>query len=264
MDASPEQPGPPALETPTGSPLGRVPVRQPGRGFRTVAGLVTAFLLLAIAKPWDWGAASPPPPVVVRPPVVASSSPGPSSITDRSPESLAADVCLGTGAWRVATLETWRLVIRAEVVTQRVRVWRAVEPTLAATGPDDPRIPIVGVAAMQVDALGWCAPAGGSGHPVGPVVVTVWRLPDLAQRGGSLDAEPLRVRRIAPGQGENAIAALYREVTDCVAGFGCSGSGVPLLAEGWAAGRYVFEYHDTGTRATWWFGADVVVLPAPA
>ena len=263
MDASPEPSGPPALETPTGSPLGRVPVRQAGRGLRTVAWLVSAFLLLAIAKPWDWGAASSPPPTA-RPRVAVAATPAPSATGDRSPESLAADVCLGTGAWRVATLETWRLAIRGEIVTQRVRVWRAVEPTTSASGPDDPRIPIVGVAAMQVDALGWCAPADGLRHPVGPVLVTVWRLPDPAQRGGSSEAQRLRVRRVAPAQGDNPIAALYREVTDCVSGFGCSGSGVPLLADGWAAGRYVFEYRDSGTSATWWFGADAVVLPTPA
>ena len=262
MDASPDEPGPPAPTAPTGSPLGRVPARQAGRGIRALSVLAATFLLLAIAKPWDWGPPRPSPPAARAIPA-ATPAAAPSATAARSPVELAEDVCLGTGAWRVATVETWRLVIDGKSVTQRVRVWRAVAPTTEPIGPDDPRIPIVPVAAMQVDALGWCAPSAGADEPTGPVTVALWRLP-AASQPGSRAIELVRLRRIAPSQGQNDFAALYREVTDCVAGFGCSGSGVPLLAAGWAAGRYVFEYRDTGDGTTRWFGADIQVLPAPA
>ncbi|MBI3750341.1 MAG: hypothetical protein HY263_01630 [Chloroflexi bacterium] len=235
--------------------------RQPGRGLWTLGALVAAFLVLAIAKPWAWGASEPR--ATLPPRTAAPASSGPPATPDLSPEGLAASVCLGTGAWRVATIETWRLVIAGQIVTQRVRVWHAVDPARAAEGPADPRIPIVGVVAMEIDALGWCAPSTGSGRPIGSVDVTVWRLADTSRRGGAQEPEVVTVRRVAPPAGATSLAALYREVTDCVSGFGCSGSAVPLLAPAWSPGRYVFQYAEHDSGATWWFGADVQVLPAP-
>ena len=238
-----------------------MPARQAGPGLWTVGALVAAVLVLAIAKPWAWGASSPRTGLPHR--SVAPASSGPPATPDLSPEGLAVGVCLGTGAWRVATIETWRLVIAGQIVTQRVRVWQAVDPARAASGPADARVPIVGVAAMDVDALGWCAPSVGDGRPVGPVDVTVWRLADPSRRDGAPEPQVVAVRRVAPPAGETSLAALYREVTDCVSGFGCSGSGVPLLASSWSPGRYVFQYAERGSGATWWFGADLQVLPAP-
>lgn len=260
MAASPDEPGPPARDAPTGSPLGRVPARQSGRSLRALGALVAAFLVLAIAKPWAWGPSSPR--VELAPRAVVPASSGPPASPDVTPEGLAAGVCFGTGAWQVATVETWRLVIAGEIVRQRVRVWHAVDPARVASGPADASIPIVGVAGMEIDSLGWCAPAVGDGRPVGSADVTVWRLADPSRRDGRPGAQVVTVRRVAPPAGETSLAALYREVTDCVSGFGCSGSGVPLLASSWSPGRYVFQYAD-GAGATWWFGADVQVLPAP-
>ncbi|HEX7950235.1 MAG TPA: hypothetical protein VF494_07785 [Candidatus Limnocylindrales bacterium] len=237
-----------------------MPARPAGRGLWTAGALVAAVLILAVAKPWTQGASSPRTGLPHRSVVPASS--GPPATPDLSPQGLAADVCLGTGAWRVATIETWRLVIAGQIVTQRVRVWHAVDPARAANGPADARVPIVGVAGMEVDALGWCAPSIGDGRPIGSVDVTVWRLANPSRRDGAPEPQVVAVRRVAP-PGETSLAALYREVTDCVSGFGCSGRGVPLLASSWSPGRYVFQYAERGSSATWWFGADVQVLPAP-
>jgi hypothetical protein len=245
----------PAQETPMGSPLGRVLVGRPGPGLRVLGALLGALLVAAILKPWDWGAVRPPTRRAPPPPVAATV--GPSATPDLSQEGLAASVCLGTDAWRVATIETWRLVIAAAVVTQQVRVWRAVSPIGSVTGPADPRIPLVGVAAMELNALGWCAPGNGNDRPTGAVDVTMWR---VTPAGG---AEVVPIRQIAPVGGETRLAALYREVSDCVAGYGCSGAGVPLLAPSWSAGRYVVRFADAGTGSVWWFGADVQVLGAP-
>jgi hypothetical protein len=170
---------------------------------------------------------------------------------------LASTVCLGTDAWRVASIETWQLIVAGRPVTQQVRVWRAISPIGFAHGPLDPSIPTVVVAATEIDSLGWCAPGTGADAATGPIEVTAWR---VAPDGSS--ARPIPIRRVAPIGGDTPYAALYREVTDCVVGFGCSGGGVPLLAPTWAAGAYVFRYATADLR-TWWFGAEVQVLPEP-
>jgi len=213
-------------------------------------------VVLAVLKPWAWAtpAASP---RVVPPPRPIVTAPPPSPATAPGPEALATSVCLGTDAWRIASVETWRLVLAGTLQTQQVRVWRAITPVVAAQGPLDRSIPTVVVAGTEVDELGWCAPGTGSTAPRGPVQVSAWRIsPD-----GST-ATPIALRRIAPSAGDTPFAALYREVTDCLASYGCSGSGVPLLASTWEGGAYVFRYQSADGR-TWWFGADVQVLPEP-
>lgn len=255
MVASPDDSEAPALDASTGSPLGRVPVGPPGRGLRTLGALLGALLVAAIVKPWDWGASQP----IVQhaPATLVSATPAPSATADLSQEGLASSVCLGTDAWRVATIETWRLVIAGALITQEVRVWRAISPVGSVTDPADPRIPLVGVAAMELNALGWCAPGNGNDRPTGAVAVTMWRVPPAGA------AEVVPIRQIAPVGGETRLAALYREVSDCIAGYGCSGAGVPLLAPAWSAGRYVLRFTDAGTGGVWWFGADVQVIAPP-
>ena len=252
-------------DTPMGLPLGRVPVNRPGRGLTTLTVLVGVLVILSIAKPWDWGAERSIALVPAR--SFAPATPGPTATPDLTTAGLAASVCLGTGAWEVATLETWRLIVAGQVTTQQVRVWRALAPARTASGPGDVGIPIVIVAAMQLDALGWCAPSTGVGHPTGEADVTLWRLAGSAEAPGPGAAAPVPtlvpMQQIAPTGGGNRLAALYREVSRCVAGYGCSGAGVPLLAPAWKPGRYVFRYSDAGTGGSWWFGADVEVLPAP-
>src|SRR5205823_1186316 len=120
----------------------------------------------------------------------------------------------------------------------------------------DPAIPIVGVAGSQIDELGWCAPADGPAKPLGPIVLTMWRLD-----GPAAVAVPLRL--VAPTSGQTRFAALYREVTDCVGSLACSRVTARVPASTWLAGRYIFEYADRGSGITWWFGADVQVLPPP-
>ena len=255
LDAEASIDGPKPADGPAGAPVDRVPVTSPGRGLAAVGAVVAVVLVLAVAKPWTWGVSQAPArqaAVLTLPPAAA-----PSPTFDASPEHLAAAVCLGTDAWRVASLETWRISNRLGSRSQAVRVWRAIDPVTGPVAPDDPRIPIVGVAATQVDAIGWCAPQTGPERPSGPVDVTVWRLDGVS-------ATRVKIRRVAPVAGETPLAALYREVSDCVSDYGCSGAGVPLLAPGWTTARYVFQYADPGASRTWWFGADVVVLPGPA
>ena len=176
----------PSPERPDQTPIGKVPVRRPGRALELLWVLVAALVVLAIAKPWD--VASPVAPYLPAWPVRPATA-GPPPTADLSPEGVAEPVCLGTAGWRVTTIETWRL--------------EAARPVAVA------------------------------------------------------------LRRVAPTNGPTQFAALYREVTDCVGSLACSGITAPLLAQTWAAGRYVFQYADRGAGTTWWFGADVQVLPPP-
>jgi hypothetical protein len=125
--------------------------------------LLAAFVVIAVVKPWGGGGPSR---AALAPDQVAPAEVTPEPTEDRSATGLAMPVCLGTGAWRVATLETWR--------ERDVRVWRAIEPITEATGPLDPAIPGVPVVADLLSGLGWCAPAFGDDEPVGPATVRAW------------------------------------------------------------------------------------------
>lgn len=188
--------------------------------------LVAAFVVIAVAKPWGGGG---PAAETLRPEAVAAPDITPTPTEDRSATGLAVPVCLGTGAWRVATLETWR--------SRDVRVWRAIEPIDSATGPLDARIPSVPVVADVLSGLGWCAPAFGDAQPLGPARVMAWQVIHGVARSVAL-------RQVQPVNGSTPIAALY----------------VPATGS-WTSGLIVFEYEDEGSGAIHWFGADVQVAP---
>lgn len=205
---------------------------------------VLVLLALAILKPWgdDTGVSHPPPPARTAGPPVAVPSPTP----DLSAEGLAEPICLGTGAWLVASIEQWR--------THPVRVWKVIEPIDDATGPTDPLIPSVPVVAYTVPALGWCAPAWGPGRPVGPVNVTAWRVVDGL-------AESIELRQVLPALLKTPLGALYGPRTQCGAGCPSPAPGASPIPETWLLGRYVFRYEDEGRPEVLWFAADLEQLP---
>src|SRR5207245_10419964 len=86
--------------------------------------------------------------------------------------------------------------------------WHAIEPIGAATGPLDPAIPSVPIVAVQLGALGWCAPAYGSDRPIGPVSVRAWIV--IGGRATDLQLEQGR-----PTAGVTPIAPLYLPLTLC-------------------------------------------------
>lgn len=222
---------------------------QPRTGNTRVAGALwaaSALILVAVVKPWGIGALASETPGPQAQATPAPVTPAPTA--DLSADGLAAPICLGTGGWRVASIETWR--------TQDVRVWRAIEPIADASGPLDPAIPSVPIVAIVLPALGWCAPAFGPNRPVGPAFVTAWNVAD----GRTTE---LLLHQVQPASGSTPIAALYEPLTRCPQPSIC----VPLLPEPvpapWGAGRIVFRYVDgTGTSA--WFAADVELLTEPA
>lgn len=210
-----------------------------------VALLAVAVLVgLAILKPW--GAGNPEATAAPRPINSVAVVVTPAPTEDLTAGGLAAPICLGTGAWRVATLERWR--------TQDVRVWRAIEPVANASGPTDPSIPSVPVVAVELTGLGWCAPSYGPDTPDGPATVTAWFI-----QGGV--ASELLLHQVRPAEGTTPIAALYVPLTRCPEPTVCA----PLLPElvpgPWVTGRVVFRYVDEGAGRTAWFAAEVEILP---
>src|SRR5258708_1263821 len=146
------------------------PVRPPideGR-LSAALGVVLVLLLVAILKPWAGGTTQPTGRLIAGTAEPVAITPSPTE--DLTAEGLASPICLGTGAWRIASLERWR--------TQDVRVWRAIDPIDTASGPLDPAIASVPIVAIELTALGWCAPAFGPDLPVGPASVTAWSVRD--------------------------------------------------------------------------------------
>lgn len=240
-DAALVEPGPGRLAPEQiGFPV--TPVRPPsaGGGLSIVGALVAIVIGLAFLKPWG-PAGDSPTPGPRRVLAVATPAPTPRSIDD-SAEGLAGPVCLGAGAWRVASLETWR--------DQDVRVWRAIEPVAEASGPLDPAIPTVGIFGLEVEAIGWCAPAYGSDRPIGPAQVDGWIVMDGI-------AHLLELRQVLPARGTTALAGLYVPMAPCALGVPCAPSQTRFIAQRWQTGRVVFRYQDRGASATRWFGADV-------
>jgi hypothetical protein len=224
------------------------PVQSPIDEGHLASALGAAVVLLAvlILKPWTGGTPEPSRFLSVTSTAPATATPVPTE--DRTADGLAVPICLGTGAWRVASLETWQ--------TQDVRVWRAIDPIADATGPLDPQIPSVPIVAIQLAALGWCAPAYGPGKPVGPAIVTAWTL----DAGAAL---PLQLRQVRPADGVTPIAAMYVPLTRCPNAPTCAPQPSAPVPTPWTTAHIVFHYQDTATTTQAWFAADITILPPP-
>lgn len=226
----PRRAGPASDEDHVALAVVRVQPARSGTRLQAAVSLVAALVMIAMVKPWGGGAPTIP---TFRTDILTVVETTPTPTEDRSAKGLAAPVCLGAGAWQVASLESWR--------GRAVRVWRAIEPIAVATGPEDATIPSVPVAADTLAGLGWCAPSYGSEQPVGPARVLAWQVVDGT-------ATALFLRQVQPVGGITPIAAIYLPVNGA-----------------WAAGRVVFRYQDTGTDLTVWFAADVNILrPSPS
>lgn len=226
--------------------LQRVASRAPDRTLWRVVAVVAVLVGVAALKPWpqpEPGAA----PAARPAPFTAPPTAAPTR-TIETADSLAEPICLGAGSWRVASLEQWR--------TQAVRVWRAIEPLADASGPADPAIPPVPVVAVELSALGWCAPTAGPSRPTGPARVEVWMV-------AGRQATPVAVALVAPAR-DTPLGALYAPAP-CGPGArpdpSCPVSSTAVRGS-WAAGRYVFRVEDLGTGAIAWFAVEIEILEA--
>jgi len=203
--------------------------------------ITVVALVAAIAKPWAPG----PPDGHAAGAVGAEGAVGavgqgvrssPTPVPTVRPDSagpLVALFCLDPESWRIATIERWR--------DQTIRVWRAIEPIVTATGPNDARIPLFPVVSEGVTELGWCAPVVGPDRPVGLATVEAWQL---------------------TAAGSVAIRTSSTRAT----GMGLSFGGLYLPpgepgAEVWPDGAYVFRYHEPTGRERW-FAVEVELRPS--
>jgi hypothetical protein len=211
--------------------------------------LMGAFLVLAVAKPWDASgpsAATAPPtsvaPAVVR--VVAAVTPEPATVARLR------EHCQEPLGWRVYTREGRN--------GRSLRAWYSVEPTTRADGPLDRSIPQVQLG-PGIDALGYCSPWSGPERPPGGAVVRAWRL-----EAASGQAAVLELDVVAPSQ-PTILGSLYQVVGDAPgarsAAPRASASSDGPDVTGWAAGRYVFAIR----ALTWerWWAIDVAEPDLP-
>lgn len=205
--------------------------------------VVAVALVIVVAKPWPSpdgsdgpGGAGVGAPTRSAPGALATTIPSPSASLAAA-DVLVSAFCLDTRSWLVASVERWR--------DQRIRVWRALQPASAASGPDDPAIPIVPVVSEGLIELGWCAPVLGDERPSAPVDVAVWR----RSAGGAL---PIVVDSSRPASDRSPLGELYRP----------PGGSPTSAAPSWAAGTYVFRWREHTGRNRW-FAVVVEIRPRP-
>jgi hypothetical protein len=201
--------------------------------------VVVAVLALAvvIVKPWDVGGERAGAPDDRGPDGTVAAAPSGTGHPTAVPrpaqaETLVDDFCIDRGQWLVVSIERRR--------DQTFRVWRALDPTPTAAGPEDPAIPLLPVVSDGVLDLGWCAPTYGPERPSGDASIDAWRI-------GIAGAAPLAM---TPGRADEATSpfgALYAAPRR------------PLSSRSatWPDGRYVFrDRAEDGAER--WFSIEVV------
>ena len=195
---------------------------------------------VAIVKPWgvidDAARVSPQSPVVAdarsaeRPAVV------PPTDTDRA---IVSEMCLEPSGWRLFASERW-----ADRIARR---WVHVVPVAGASGPADPRIPLINEPSLAVLSVGYCAPVSGPERPPSAVSTTIYRL-----RHGSAVRDPLawdviRPPRVLPTLDESSLGGAW-----------ASPGSTATSTTGWADATIVIKIAAARPGAedyTRWFGA---------
>jgi hypothetical protein len=197
------------------------------------AALVAGALVVLAVKPWATDEQRARNPAAAASAAISSPAAPQPSERPRTPDEIVAADCLAPSGWRIFTVAVWH--------DQTIRSWWAIEPVVA-DDPTDPRIPVLSIVAIDVPALGYCAPLYGPDRPLPGTVVRMWR----TGPGGSLTE--VRTGRLQPPF-ETPLLALYAPP-------GSSGDGLDT-AVSWPTGRYLFS---SGDR---WFGVDLRIDPKP-
>jgi hypothetical protein len=236
-------------------------VRMARRGRQTgwLVAFLSAFIVIAVAKPWA-GGPRPPKPLVQGSFALPTATP----VAIPGPPAAALALQLQCGeplGWRVFTHE--------EFLGRTVRTWRAVEPALAAWGPLDPGVPIIEVGPM-IDALGYCSSWTRADRPPADVAVSAWRI--ASDRAGET-AVAVPLESLVP-EWPTDLGALFSPAAGNRPARGGSAPGSPAIASGdgagigsdaadpsWSLGRYVFAVRADGYER-WW--AVNISRPGPA
>ena len=228
------------------------PSRSPAGS--TVAGLLLAAALLAVAKPW--AGLAPPAPPSGRPSSAVESGPGPlpaPTPTSDPDQALVSSFCLEPAGWRLFATERF--------ANRTVRIWKSMDPPVArATGPGDPAIPFVFEASGSVMNLGYCVPIRGPETPRAETQTRIYRL------DGALWT-PVVAPQELPRAGASRLGGAWGPPT----GPDASGVGPATLSAaggGWSSGTYVFRVtgEETLGEAPFerWFGVVLEILPPRA
>jgi hypothetical protein len=209
-----------------------------GGGAGVVAALIAIFVAVALVKPWPGpGAPRPTPRLTVTPRVIASVDP-------------LAELrlhCQEPPGWRIYSQELWS--------TLTVRSWRSLEPAYRASGPLDPAIPIVPLAA-RIDALGYCSPWTPDQRPPDTARIDGWRIviPGREADGGQFGPPVAATATLQPLESgwPSVLGALYRPPAD-------EDHGAAGATAVWPDGRFVFAVRAPGYER--WWAVDVEAPP---
>ena len=227
-----------------------MPIQAIGRdganGLRLPVLLVVLGILVAVAKPWGGGEATRPiPSPSDSVGAAASSAPAaaqPSGADERrSPRPEGTDmtvICASPSTWSIATLQRWAGRPGA------IRTWTVIEPT-SASGPTDPSIPTVPIAANEIAAIGYCAPGISTTGPPSGAMGELYRV-------DASGAHLQRVVRLEP-KVQDALGILWTPAT--------LGHVSRTSSSGWPAGIYIVHVTDHGQGYDRWLGADIRVTP---
>ena len=197
---------------------------EPGRTPERLVVVAVVLLLLLVIKPWG-----PTPEVASAPGPVASVAP---TEEVRSFNELP---CAGR-MWLVEADTRW--------AGQVVRSWILTDAA-EATGPTDPRIRFVVVAAQQVLAIGYCPAYRDDSRPHD--TVTIYR---LAPTVGEVPTELVRVPKEADAAANDLFAP--RATPDA------SGSATKPIS--WGPGRYVMRIQGPEGYLRW-LGVEIRLIP---
>jgi hypothetical protein len=208
-----------------------------------VVGVVVVALALAIVKPW--ASIDPVRPAsetraVVQPRPEAASGVVPPTDTDRA---IASEMCLEPKGWRLFAAERW-----PDRVARR---WVHVIPVAGASGPADPRIPLISEPSLAVLSVGYCAPVSGPERPPSAVSTTIYRLRHGSAADDPLAWDVIRPPRVLPTRDESSLGGAW-----------ASPGSTAASMTGWADATIVLRIAAARPGAedyTRWFGAVIDV-----
>jgi hypothetical protein len=220
--------------------------RDGANGLRLPVLLVVLGIIVAVTKPWGWDQATHP---ILSPSAgagaAASSAPGaaqPSGADERrSPRPDGPDmtvICASPSTWSIATLQRWA------GRPGSIRTWTVIEPVVAS-GPTDPSIPTVPIAANEIAAIGYCAPANSTAGPPPGATGELYRI----KASGS---QQQRVVRLEP-KVQDALGILWTPAA--------VGRTPRTSSPGWPAGVYIVHVTDHEQGYDRWLGADIRITP---
>jgi len=210
----------------------------PGRRrLPAVAWLALLAIVVLVARPW--GTDPPPVAILTASPIPApTGTPAPQTPPPAPSPPTPAPTLAHASDWAPCySGDAWRLVVIAEEVEWRQRIWYAIEPSRVASGPRDGPIPSRRVFSDGIVAVGFCAPTEDVGLGPNAALVrssgmTVWVL------SPEVDAEFSHMAPLEPPVA--GVAELYRSP----------------WGEPWPPGDYVFHVGaEMGLDS--WFGLSI-------